>query len=68
MPPLRLAFNTNGLAHHRLDDAIDLLADLGYDGVALTPDVQHLDPLRCTPRDVEAVRAQFARTGPEWAA
>jgi hypothetical protein len=46
MPPLRLAFNTNGLAHHRLDDAIDLLADLGYDGVALTPDVQHLDPLR----------------------
>jgi sugar phosphate isomerase/epimerase len=63
MPPLRLAFNTNGLAHHRLDDAIDLLADLGYDGVALTPDVQHLDPLRCTPRDVEAVRAQFARRG-----
>lgn len=42
--PLRFAYNTNGLAHHRLDDALMLLADSGYDGVALTLDVQHLDP------------------------
>ncbi len=41
---LRYAYNTNGLAHHRLDDALALLADTGYDGVALTLDVQHLDP------------------------
>ena len=41
---LRYAYNTNGLAHHRLDDALSLLADTGYDGVALTLDVQHLDP------------------------
>jgi len=63
MSSLRLAFNTNGLAHHRLDDAIDLLADLGYDGVALTPDVQHLDPYRATPREVEAVAAHLVRRG-----
>jgi L-ribulose-5-phosphate 3-epimerase len=41
---LRLGYVTNGLAQHRLDDALALLADAGYDGVALTLDPHHLDP------------------------
>ncbi|MCW3010606.1 MAG: Sugar phosphate isomerase/epimerase [Solirubrobacterales bacterium] len=41
---LRYAYNTNGLQNHRLEDAVGLLAEAGYDGVALTLDVQHLDP------------------------
>ena len=41
---LRFAYNTNGAANHRLDDAINLIADSGYDGVALTLDIHHLDP------------------------
>ncbi|MDG4811020.1 sugar phosphate isomerase/epimerase [Micromonospora sp. WMMD1120] len=41
---LRFAYNTNGLTSHRLDDALTLLADCGYDGVALTLDVAHHDP------------------------
>ena len=41
---LRYAYNTNGCAHHRLDDAIAMIADAGYDGVSLTLDIQHLDP------------------------
>jgi len=41
---VKYAYNTNGLAHHRLHDALSFLADSGYDGVALTLDVHHLDP------------------------
>ncbi|MEW1868038.1 sugar phosphate isomerase/epimerase family protein [Streptomyces caelestis] len=43
--PLRFGYGTNGLADLRLDDALALLADLGYDGVGLTLDHMHLDPL-----------------------
>jgi D-psicose/D-tagatose/L-ribulose 3-epimerase len=42
---LRFAYNTNGVANHRLDDALSLIADSGYDGVALTLDHHHLDPM-----------------------
>ena len=42
--PLRYAYNTNGCANHRLGDALALMADCGYDGVALTLDWQHFDP------------------------
>ncbi|SEO62427.1 sugar phosphate isomerase/epimerase family protein [Actinacidiphila rubida] len=42
---LKLGYGTNGLTDLRLDDALGLLADLGYDGVGLTLDHMHLDPL-----------------------
>jgi sugar phosphate isomerase/epimerase len=56
-----LAYNTNGLAHHRLEDALDLLADLGYGGVALTPDVAHLDPFATGEKDWEKARGLLDR-------
>jgi sugar phosphate isomerase/epimerase len=59
-----LGYNTNGFAHHRLEDAIEIIAELGYGGVALTLDVHHLNPfepdlLGCA----AAVREQLVRCG-----
>lgn len=41
---MRLGYNTNGLAHHRLADALGLLEGEGYTSVAITLDAGSLDP------------------------
>lgn len=43
---MRIGYNTNGLAHHDPIQAIELLADLGYQSVALTIDQATLNPFR----------------------
>jgi sugar phosphate isomerase/epimerase len=51
-----LAYNTNGLAHHELLEAIRLLADIGYQGVAITLDHAALNPYDGrTPSQLEQV-------------
>lgn len=41
---MRFGYGTNGFWDHRLDDALAIIADLGYEGVGLTLDHPHLDP------------------------
>ncbi|MEV4416754.1 TIM barrel protein [Catellatospora sp. NPDC049609] len=53
---LRFGYGTNGFANHRLADALDVIAELGYTGVALTLDHAHLDPY------APDVKDQVART------
>ena len=39
-----LGYNTNGMAHHDLFDAVELLAEIGYTSVAITIDHTALAP------------------------
>lgn len=59
----RLGYNTNGLAHHRTLDALRLIAELGYEAVALTPDAGQLDPYHLSPSQVGEVRRAAADMG-----
>ncbi len=57
---LRFAYNTNGCGSHRLDDALDLMAEAGYAGVALTLDHHHFDPFASSwESDARALRRRL---------
>jgi sugar phosphate isomerase/epimerase len=61
---MRIGYNTNGLAHHDLLDAIDLLAQIGYQSVAITLDHHALNPYSADcRRQLEEVRQRLARHG-----
>ncbi len=63
---MRLGYNTNGLAHHRLPDAIALLADEGFESVAITLDAGALDPYQDPSelaREIRTVRECLDRAG-----
>jgi len=61
----RLGYNTNGLAHHRVLDALELVAELGYEALSITPDVGQLDPARLDRDEVARVRARAEELGLE---
>lgn len=61
----RLGYNTNGFAHHHPEDALRVLAEIGYEAVALTPDVGPLDPLAPSERAVERVASTAQELGLE---
>jgi L-ribulose-5-phosphate 3-epimerase len=64
MSGLRFGYGTNGFANHRLDDALAVIADLGYEGVALTLDHDHLDPFAGElARRVDAVSHRLRELG-----
>ena len=58
-----LGYNTNGLPHHRVVDALEILAELGYEGVAITPDAGLLDPYHLQADEVAAVRRKAESLG-----
>jgi len=61
---MRFGYGTNGFTNHRLSEALAVIADLGYDGVALTLDTNHLDPFDADlARRTATVAAELDRRG-----
>jgi L-ribulose-5-phosphate 3-epimerase len=61
---MRFGYNTNGFAHHRLDDALTILAELGYRSIALTLDYRALDPYDPdTARQLPPIRERLQKLG-----
>ena len=64
MSVLRYGYVTNGLTNHRIEDALELLAENGYRGVALTLDHVHFDPFAPRmPARAARLRARLADLG-----
>ena len=61
--PLKLAYNTNGFAHHSLDSTLEVLAELGYEGVAIALDVHHLNPYEVSVRELLSLRRRLESLG-----
>jgi len=60
---MQLGYNTNGFGFHRLEEATDIIAELGYRCIALTLDVHHLDPFKSSANDVANFKARIERHG-----
>jgi L-ribulose-5-phosphate 3-epimerase len=59
---MKLGYNTSGFAHHRLEDAVFILGELGYKSVALTLDYHALDPYNPDLRnDLKSVQNRLAQ-------
>ncbi len=54
---LSFGYNTNGFAHHKLDEALNIIADCGYHGVGLTLDNYHGNPFTAEPADWQRLSA-----------
>ena len=59
---MRLGYNTNGFAHHRLEDTLAILAEIGYQSIAITLDHHVLNPFEPDlARRLEHAREVLAR-------
>jgi hypothetical protein len=56
-PPFRIGYNTNGFAHHRLDDALHVIASWAIAPRRAHPDANHLPPYHTSDAQLRTTRA-----------
>jgi sugar phosphate isomerase/epimerase len=56
---MQFGFSTNAFREYELHEAVEILGDIGYDGVELLFDEPHLYPPTATDEAIEAVRASL---------
>ena len=61
--PFKLAFASNAMKLYSLDDAIDLVADAGYDGIEILLDTPHAFPPEVSDADIKRWREKLDARG-----
>ncbi len=61
--PFKLAFASNAMKLYSLDDAIDLVADAGYDGIEILLDTPHAFPPDVSDADIKRWREKLEARG-----
>ena len=60
---MKLSFSTNGFVEYSVFEAIERIADIGYEGVELLADAPHLYADSLSTRDLEKLKGAIDRTG-----
>lgn len=60
---MKLSFSTNGFVRHSVFDAVQRIAEIGYEGVELLADIPHLYADSVTDSDLRRLKDILPRTG-----
>lgn len=60
-PGVKLAFSSNAFRAHSIEEAISILAGIGYQGIELMADAPHAWPADMTPSRIESIRLALER-------
>jgi len=60
---VKIGYNTNGFLFHRLFEALELIAEKGFEVVALSVDIPHIDPFNISNRDIEKIGSKLDNLG-----
>lgn len=61
--PKKLSFSTNAFKKNTLEEAVEIIANAGYEGVEIMADVPHAYPLHMDGRRIDVLRALLDKNG-----
>ncbi len=60
---MKIGYNTNGFGFHDFDQALEIIAELGYSCVAITLDVHHFNPFKVDSHEIQKLRKRLEELG-----